>query len=86
MFAKLRERLRGWKTVWANSIVGVPSLLYATYLELQTVDFTPVIPAKYVAMFMVGWALVGIVLRVITKGPVGAKGTESPTPEQKAGD
>ncbi len=86
MWAKLRERLRGWKTVWANSIVGVPSLLYATYLELQTVDFTPVIPAKYVAMFMVGWALVGIVLRVITKGPVGAKGEHEPDRDAKAGD
>ena len=86
MFAKLREKLKGWKTIWANSIVGVPSLLYAAYLELSTVDFTPVIPAKYVAFFMVGWSLVGIVLRVITKGPVGSKGEEAPAPETKAGD
>jgi len=73
MFAKLREKIKGWKTIWANSIVGVPSLLYAAYLELSAVDFTPVIPTKYVAMFMVGWSLVGILLRVVTRGPVGSK-------------
>ncbi len=86
MFASLRESLKGWKTIWANSLVGVPSLLYAAYLELSTVDFTPVIPAKYVAMFMVGWSLVGILLRVVTKGPIGAKGMDEPQPEQRAGD
>lgn len=86
MFAKLCEKLKGWKTVIINLTTGLPALLYGFYLELQTVDFTPVIPAKYVAAFVVVNSLIGIVLRYVTTGPVGAKGDEAPAPQVKAGD
>ena len=86
MFAKLREKLKGWKTIVANIVMGLPSAAYGLYLQFATVDFTPVIPAKYVALFTFGWAVLGIVLRLITTGPVGSKGDEAPAPETKAGD
>lgn len=86
MFAKLREKLKGWKTVVINSVMGAPAGLYFLYQEFATVDLTPVIPAKYVAAFMVGWAILGVILRIVTTGPVGAKGDEAPAPETKAGD
>lgn len=86
MFAKFRENLKGWKTVIINVMIGLPAGLYALYLQLQAVDFTPVIPAKYAAAFIVANAVIGIMLRLITTGPVGAKGDEAPAPEVKAGD
>lgn len=86
MFDKLRERLKGWKTIVANAILGLPAALYGIYLSVGTVDFTPLIPAQYVAWFTVGWSLLGIVLRLITTGPVGSKGDEAPAPQTKAGD
>ena len=86
MFAKLLEKLKGWKTIVVNSALALPSALYTLYLALATVDFTPVIPAKYVAVFALCWSLLGIVLRLVTTGPVGSKGEEAPAPETKAGD
>lgn len=87
MLAKLRLKLRGWKTIVANTAMGLPAALYGLYLEFATVDFTPVIPAKYVAAFMVGWAILGVVLRVITTGPIGSKSNVEPAPQSvKAGD
>lgn len=86
MWASIKEKFRGWKTVIANAIVGVPALLYGLYLEFSTIDVTPVIPAKYAAAFMVGWAILGVILRIITTGPLGSKGTEASTPKTKAGD
>lgn len=86
MFASFRERLKGWKTVVVNSIAGLPAALYVLYQEFATVDFTPLIPAKYVALAVVGMSVLGILLRLITTGPVGSKGNERPDAQVKAGD
>ena len=86
MFANLRERLKGWKTIVVNAITGLPAALLFLYTQFASVDFTPLIPAKYVAIFVVGQSVVGIVLRLMTTGPVGSKGDEAPAPETKAGD
>lgn len=86
MFAAFREKLRGWKTIIANGLTGFPAALYGLYLEFQTVDFTPVIPAKYAAAAVVGMSVLGVILRIITTGPVGSKGEEKPSPDVKAGD
>ena len=72
-FAAIREKLKGWRTIIVNAVVGLPAALYTLYLALSGVDFTPVIPAKYVAVFALCWSVLGIVLRLITTGPVGAK-------------
>lgn len=86
MFANLRERMKGWKTIIANAITGLPAALLFLYTQFAGVDFTPLIPAKYVALFVVLQSVVGIVLRLMTTGPVGAKGDEAPAPDTKAGD
>ena len=86
MWAKLRAKLKGWKTIIVNATAGLPAALYGLYLEFQSVDFTPVIPAKYAAAAVVGMAVLGVVLRMITTGPVGAKGDAPPPPNVKAGD
>jgi hypothetical protein len=86
MWASLKQRLKGWKTIVANAALGLPAALYGIYLSVGTVDFTPLIPAQYVAWFTVGWSLLGIILRVITTGPAGSKGDDAPAPATKAGD
>jgi hypothetical protein len=87
--AALREQLKGWKTIAINVLTGLPAALYGLYVEFASVDFTPVIPAKYAAAAVVGMSVVGVLLRIITTGPVGAKGDVAPKasdPAVKAGD
>lgn len=86
MLAALREKLRGWKTILANTMTGLPAALYGLYLEFQTVDFTPVIPAKYAALAVVGMSVLGVILRLVTTGPVGSKGDVPAPADVKAGD
>lgn len=73
MFTKFRERLKGWKTIVANAAVGLPATALYLYTEFSSVDFTPVIPAKYVALFLICNAVLGVFLRIITTGPVGSR-------------
>lgn len=86
MFAKLREKLRGWKTVVWNGFIALAPLALVALDKLQALDLTPYMsaPMAILAGFVVGG--VGILLRVITTGPVGAKGEDEPAPETKAGD
>ena len=86
MFSRITEKLKGWKTIIVNTITGLPAALYVLYLQFETVDFTPVIPQKYAAYFVVGMSVLGIFLRLITTGPVGSKGEVAATPQTKAGD
>jgi hypothetical protein len=75
MFAALREKLKGYKTIIANAVVGLPAGALYVYTQFSTVDVTPVIPAKYVAIFVVCNAVLGVILRIVTTGPVGSKAT-----------
>lgn len=86
MFAAIRIKLKGYKTIIANAVVGLPASALYVYTQFSTVDVTPVLPAKYVAAFIVANAVLGIVLRLVTTGPVGSKGDEPATPAIKAGD
>ena len=88
-FAALREKMKGYKTIIVNVLAGLPAALYGLYVEFASIDFTPVIPAKYAAAAVVGMSVLGVVLRIVTTGPVGAKGDVAPKasdPAVKAGD
>lgn len=74
MFADIRERLKGWKTVVVNAVTGLPAAALFLYTQFAVVDFTPLIPAKYVAVFVVAQSALGVLLRIMTTGPVGSKG------------
>ncbi len=74
MWAALREKLRGYKTIVANALIGVPAAVMFIYTEFASVDFTPVLPAKYVGLFVFCNAVLGVILRIITIGPIGSKG------------
>lgn len=69
----LRERLKGYKTIFINAMIGLPSALYALYSEFSSVDITPLIPAKYAAATVAVISIIGIILRIYTTGPLGSK-------------
>ena len=73
MVKQMFIKLKGYKTIIVNALLGLPAALYTLYLALSGIDFTPVIPAKYVTVFALCWSVLGIVLRLITTGPVGSK-------------
>ena len=86
MFAAISRKLKGWKTVAANTAIGLPATLLYVYEQFQGVDVTPLIPAKYAAAAVAGMAVLGVVLRLITTGPLGHKGEARPATEPKEGD
>jgi hypothetical protein len=86
MFAKIRLKLKGWKTIVVNAIVGLPASLLFIWEQFQGVDVTPLIPAQYAAAAVAAMAILGVVLRIITTGPIGHKGDAQPAPDAKAGD
>lgn len=86
MFAKIREKLKGWKTVIWNGFLGFAPVLLVAIDKLQAMDLTPYM-TWYMAIaagVIVGG--VGTYLRYISVGPIGSKGDEAPAPDVKAGD
>jgi hypothetical protein len=93
MFAKLREKLKGYKTViWSYILMVVGGVLGIGLPLLDALDITQInaiIPQKYVPFAPLVLIFIGQVtkmLRQATTGPVGAKGDEAPTANVKAGD
>jgi len=93
MFAKIAEKLKGWKTIiWARALTafGLIAGILVPLLQLVNGDqigffisqkYTPFIPLIVAAIGMITeW------LRRVTTGPVGSKGDEPATPAIKAGD
>lgn len=84
--AKLREKLKGWKTIIWNGFVALMPLVLVSLDKLQALDLTQYMsaPLAILAGFVIGG--VGMGLRVVTTGPVGSKGDDAPAPDVKAGD
>jgi cyanate permease len=84
--AALRETLKGYKTMVWNGFVAIVPVALVALDKLASVDLS-----QYMTWWMaiaVGFIVsaVGVWLRYITTGPVGAKGDEAPDPDVKAGD
>lgn len=93
MFAAIREKLKGWKTIiWARALMVFGLVAGAVLPILQMIDGSQIgifIPPKYTPFIPLIVAAIGMVtewLRRVTTGPVGAKGDEAPAPDVKAGD
>ena len=86
MFAKLKEKLRGWKTIIWNAFLALAAPLAIAADKLGAVDFTDKVGP--IGAVVIGFvvAAIGMWLRYVTTGPVGAKGDEAPAPDVKAGD
>jgi hypothetical protein len=86
MFTKIRLKLKGWKTLAVNAIVGLPASLLFVYQQFEGLDVTPLIPAQYAAAAVAAMAILGVVLRILTTGPVGHKGGMGAARDADAGD
>jgi hypothetical protein len=89
MFAKIRFKLEGWKTIiWARALVLIGIIV--TILSVMTGDqVSALLPDRYKPFAPMVLALVGIIteaLRRVTTGPVGSKGDQPATSDTKAGD
>ena len=87
MWSRIKKKLDGWKTIIWNGFIGVTPLILVSLDKLQALDLTPwMTPWVGIGVGFVISA-VGVWLRYITTGPVGAKGSETPDPNVvKAGD
>lgn len=74
-FQRVRTVFKGWKTVIFHGAYGLPATLFFLYQEFKAagVDFTVFVPAKYAALTLGIIAVVGVLLRLITTGPISSK-------------
>jgi hypothetical protein len=93
MFAKIkeklaafREKIKGYKTIIWNGILALAAPLAIAADKLGDVDFSDKVGP--IGAVVIGFvvAAIGMWLRYMTTGPVGAKGDEAPAPDVKAGD
>lgn len=81
----VKEKLRGWKTIIWNGFIAVVPVIMVSLDKIASLDLS-----QYMTWWMaiaVGFVVsaIGVWLRYITTGPVGAKGDEAPAPDVKAG-
>lgn len=93
MFAKLRERMKGWKTIiWSDFLIALGVFCGVIIPLLDALDIAQIgalVPDKLVKFSPLILVIIGQItksLRKVTTGPVGAKGDESPTADVRAGD
>jgi hypothetical protein len=92
MWATLKLRLKGWKTVAAAALYGGAGVVLelhdtvADMLNTSGVDWKQAVDPKYVSWLLIGTGIMFGLLRILTRGPVGHKGDAEPAPNAKAGD
>ena len=72
----LRERLKGWRTVIVGSLVGLPLIALEVLEQFNFIDPSTILPEPWGQRVALGLAVTMILLRLITTGPVGARGDE----------
>lgn len=82
----LWEKAKGWKTVIVGALVGLPLALLEIVEQFNLVDPASILPEPWGQRVALVLSIAMILLRLITTGPVGAKGDEKPDPDVKAGD
>lgn len=82
----LKEKLRGWKTIIWNGFVAIVPVVLVSLDKLASLDLSQYM--TWWLAILVGFIIsaVGVWLRYVTTGPVGAKGDEEPDSDVKAGD
>lgn len=86
MFAKLRKKLEGWKTIIWNGFLGLAPVLLVALDKLQAMDLSQYMTWYFAIAAGIIVGGIGTWLRYVTTGPVGSKGEEAPAPDTKAGD
>ena len=73
-FQWLREKARGWKTIIVGALAAAPLALLELAEQLQLIDPASVLPEPWGQRVALAIALVMILLRLVTSGPIGKKG------------
>jgi len=73
LFARLRETLKGWKTIAFGSLVAGAGLAADILDALQAIDLAPLLPPAYAVKIIAVIGVLTILLRVVTTGRVGRK-------------
>lgn len=71
MFEKLKQTLKGWRTVVLNSVAGLAPILLLVLDYAGTVDASSLLSAKGALVYGIAVHLANIYLRTITNTPVG---------------
>jgi hypothetical protein len=72
-FDRLRQRLKGWKTVIFGAIVTGAGSVLDLLESLRAVDITPLLPPAHALRIIAAIGVVTILLRLFTTGGVGEK-------------
>ncbi len=72
----MRQLLKGWRTVIVGFLIALPVTALELMEALQLVDLHEILPAPWGQRAVFGMAVLMIVLRLITSGPVGTKEDE----------
>lgn len=86
LFVRIREKLKGWKTIIIGAIVASPLTVIELLEQLQVIDPESILPEPWGKRVALGIAIVMILMRLITSGPVGSKGKHEADQDTKAGD
>jgi len=69
----LFEKIKGWKTIIAGVVVGLPLALIEILEQLQVVDPSSILPEPWGTRVALAVSILMILLRLITTGPIGTK-------------
>ena len=73
MWTAFLLKLKGWRTIIVNAVIGLPALVLALLDELKAVDISPLLPPSFGVKIIAAMTVAAIVLRFLTTGPVGHK-------------
>ena len=72
-FARLRDRLKGWRTLIFGGAVTVAGAALDILTALQLVDITPLLPPEHALRIIAVIGVVTVALRLVTTGRIGRK-------------
>jgi hypothetical protein len=68
LLTKVRKRLRGYKTIVFNAVIGTSASVGVFFEEVKELDLTPWL-GQYASKILVAIAVAGIILRLTTSSP-----------------
>ena len=85
MWRRFRRKLDGWKTIIWNGFLGVAPVVLVSLDKLASLDLSQYMTWWLAILVGCVVSVIGVWLRYITTGPVGAKDDETPVLDVKGG-
>jgi hypothetical protein len=74
MLTRVREKIRGYKTVVFNAVIGGSATVGMVLEQFEALDFSPLL-GEYAAKILLVISVIGIMLRLSTNGPAMGPGS-----------